>query len=574
MNASDLVLSPTTRLPVEAVTSTIAVLGKKGSGKTYTSKKLTELMLHSGFQVVILDIVGVWWGLKASADGKSAGFAIPILGGEHADVPLHANAGEATARTIVEAGFSCILDLKLFGKAEAHRFAGPFLETLYKLNRNAMHLVVDEADFYAPQGARMGGPEIVTLGAMDTLVRRGRARGIGISMITQRAQVLNKDVLTSTDILFALRVNHNLDIKAVREWVNTKADPAEAKQMIDELPSLPTGDFYCWAPELDIFRRDHADRCETFDSSATPKPGKARVQPKVLAEIDLQKLGAQIAATVEEQKANDPAALKARIRELEKELAQRPKEAADHSACEQRIQLVSNRYEAALAALKATHERARVLHLRMEEGAEKARQAVEDFGIEFAGLRKMLDPEDLQTSGSSHRPLVIRLQPQRKEITQEPTKAAPNGFTPNAPQQKILDAIATFEAAGVPARPQHIAGFCGTTKRSRGFEENVRQLRSAGMLQSEDGLLRMTAAYGTAGLMTRGMDALEAVLSGPQIQMLRLVRKHGSASTEELANLMNTTMRSRGFEENLRRLRSDELLIGSKDALRVAEWLQ
>lgn len=42
---------------------------------------------------------------------------------------------------------------------------------------------------------------------------------------------------------------------------------------------------------------------------------------------------------------------------------------------------------------------------------------------------------------------------------------------------------------------------------------------------------------------------------------------------ESLAGFMETTIRARGFEENLRRLRADSLLVGGKDNLRVAEWL-
>jgi hypothetical protein len=61
---------------------------------------------------------------------------------------------------------------------------------------------------------------------------------------------------------------------------------------------------------------------ETFDSSATPKPGEKAEKPKSLKEVDLEALGAQIKATVTRAKENDPAALKRRIRELEKEVEQ------------------------------------------------------------------------------------------------------------------------------------------------------------------------------------------------------------------------------------------------------------
>jgi hypothetical protein len=88
-------------------------------------------------------------GLKSSADGKHEGFPIAVFGGEHADVPLEETAGETLATALVEQRFSAILDLSLFRKGQINRFMAPFLETLYRLNREAMHLFVDEADSIA-----------------------------------------------------------------------------------------------------------------------------------------------------------------------------------------------------------------------------------------------------------------------------------------------------------------------------------------------------------------------------------------------------------------------------------------
>jgi hypothetical protein len=55
--------------------------------------------------------------------------------------------------------------------------------------------------------------------------------------------------------------------------------------------------------------------------------------------------------------------------------------------------------------------------------------------------------------------------------------------------------------------------------------------------------------------------------------MLEAVRSTPGVSAESLAEWMGTTPRARGFEENLRRLRSDDLLVGNKEKLHVADWL-
>src|SRR5207253_4107504 len=44
------------------------------------------------------------------------------------------------------------------------------------------------------------------LGSFEDIVRRGRARGLGVTLITQRAAVISKNVLTQTEVLVCLRV--------------------------------------------------------------------------------------------------------------------------------------------------------------------------------------------------------------------------------------------------------------------------------------------------------------------------------------------------------------------------------
>src|SRR5262245_41166599 len=328
-------ISSTLSLPIDFVTSTQAILAKKGSGKSYTASVQAEEMLAADQQIVAIDPTGAWWGLRSSADGKSSGFPIAVLGGEHGDVPLEATAGEVIADAIVCEHFSAVLDLRLFRKAEANRFMAVFLETLYRRNRDALHVFIDEADTVAPQ--KPFGDQARTLGATDDLVRRGRNRGIGVTLITQRPQVLNKNVLSQVDMLTSLRMNHPKDLAAIREWVEVHADLGQAKDMIASLPALPIGEAWVWAPASDVFERVKIRRRTTFDSGRTPKAGERAGSPRVLAPIDIAQLGKTIAETAERARANDPAELRAKIAELEKRLAERPAPAVETKIIERRI---------------------------------------------------------------------------------------------------------------------------------------------------------------------------------------------------------------------------------------------
>src|SRR5437870_736353 len=95
-------ISPELELPVEVVTETLAILAKRGAGKTYTASVLVEEMLEARLQVVVVDPIGAWYGLRSSADGKGPGYPIAIIGGDHGDVPLEAAGGHVVADLVVD----------------------------------------------------------------------------------------------------------------------------------------------------------------------------------------------------------------------------------------------------------------------------------------------------------------------------------------------------------------------------------------------------------------------------------------------------------------------------------------
>jgi hypothetical protein len=312
---SDLHLSPDMSLPADAVTQTFAILAKRGMGKTYTASVMAEEMLKAKSQVIIVDPVGVWWGLRSSPDGKSEGLQIVIAGGDHGDIPIEPTNGEILADFVVDNGISIVLDLSAFRKMQQVRFMTDFAESLYRRNRTAVHLILDEADAFAPQRPMPG--EQAMLGAIEDIVRRGRARGIGVTMITQRPAVLNKNILTQIEVLVCLRLTAPLDQKAVDEWVKTHAEENQRQEFMSSLPSLPVGTAWFWSPGwLNLFQKVKVRKRETLDSSSTPKIGQKKTAAK-LATVDLEKLTEQLQGSISQAQENDPVKLKARIKELE-----------------------------------------------------------------------------------------------------------------------------------------------------------------------------------------------------------------------------------------------------------------
>jgi DNA helicase HerA-like ATPase len=318
-----LVLSKDLKLPTDAVTQTLGILGKRGSGKTTTASVFAEELLRNELPLVIVDPTGAWWGLRSSADGKEDGYPITIIGGDHGDVPLEETAGKVLAELVAEQAPPLVLDLSLLSKSAARRFVGDFSQRLYEKNRTALHVIYDEADEFVPQRVARGMETV--FGAVDTVVRRGRIRGLGVTLISQRSAAINKDVLSQCEVLVAHRASHPRDLDPVLEWMDAAHVPDEQLRKVREtIAALANGEAWVMSPEwLELFIRTQVRQRTTFNSSATPKAGERRVVPKRLAPVDLERLGAAMKEAADRQKANDPAALRRRIAELEREVAKK-----------------------------------------------------------------------------------------------------------------------------------------------------------------------------------------------------------------------------------------------------------
>lgn len=313
-------ISPDLALPIDIAGEAIGILATRGAGKSYTSATLVEELHDAGVQVVVLDPTGVYWGLRSSADGKHAGLGLFVLGGAHGHVPLEPTAGRLVADVIVDTGQSLVLDLSDFdSKGAQTRFVADLAERLYHRkarSRTTLHLVVDEANEFAPQRPMRDEPRM--LGAMERIVGKGRSRGIGITLVSQRSAAINKNVLDLIDTLLAMRTVGPRDRKAIRDWIDVKQADDEVG-VVESLPSLPTGTAWVWSPVRGVLQRAAIRRIRTFDSYRTPKPGEQRIEPTATTELDVEALGAQMVATREKADATDPKKLQARIRELERQ---------------------------------------------------------------------------------------------------------------------------------------------------------------------------------------------------------------------------------------------------------------
>jgi hypothetical protein len=75
-------------------------------GLTLLESELNEIeqlfLTNGGLPFVVIDPTGAWYGLRSSADGRSEGIPVIIIGGSHGDLPLEPTAGKTVADLVVD----------------------------------------------------------------------------------------------------------------------------------------------------------------------------------------------------------------------------------------------------------------------------------------------------------------------------------------------------------------------------------------------------------------------------------------------------------------------------------------
>src|SRR3990172_1257683 len=235
----------TISIPLNAATKTFAILAKRGAGKSYTGAVLAEEFYKNGIPFVVFDPIDVWWGLRLNKNGKDAGLPIVVFGIDHSDIKLDRDMGRKIAQAVVKENVSCVISTFGLPKVAQRHLIAEFAEELLNINNTPRHVFIEEAHEFVPQ--RVFGGLGKTFNNVSNLVVMGRNRGLGVTLINQRAATINKDVLTQLDTLLAFRNVAPQDRSALREWVEHHAAEGDFEAFLKSLPSLPTGTGWIWS---------------------------------------------------------------------------------------------------------------------------------------------------------------------------------------------------------------------------------------------------------------------------------------------------------------------------------------
>lgn len=453
-------------LPIDVVTQKTAFMGRTGSGKTYAATKLAELLIRAGAQVVAIDPVGVWWGLRLDADGKTpSDLKLPIFGGLHGDIPLEPTGGKLMADLIVDRALSCVLDVSQFeSDADKARFVRDFADRFFyrkKAAPSAVHLFLEEAQEFVPQNPT--GEDAKMLHVLNRLIKLGRNFGIGVSLVSQRPQEVNKKALNQTELLLAFQMTGPQERKAIGAWVNEKGSDED---VADILPGLKVGQPHVWSPQwLGVSKTVKVNEKLTYNASSTPTFGAKAVESKPLGDIDLSQLQERMAATIEKAKATDPKHLQQEVARLRKELEKRVPASmpikVDH---DRDRQIVERAVRSATANLTKSHNRfgrmARADVDRVQKVIASLTPIFENL-LATIGANEWTETEVASQAVEAVRPVAAARPspvPPRPSTPRSAPSASYTGEGVSPGQQRILDALCELKAFGVSPATR---GQCG-----------------------------------------------------------------------------------------------------------------
>jgi uncharacterized protein len=563
-------------LPLEAVTNTHLILARRRVGKSYTAAVMAEEMVKAGLPWVALDPTGVWWGLTSSADGKSEGLPVIVIGGPHGHIPLEPSAGKVIANLVIDHPGWYVIDFSRFDhRADEIRFAADFGVQLYRRKQrkpSALQLFIDEADMFVPQKLPKNAKPMFD--AYDAIVRRGGVYGLGVTLISQRPALVNKDVTTQCETLIALQTTAPEDQDPIFDWVSRNGTSEQLKQIKRSLASLKVGQAWYFSPNSDVFQQIQIRTRDTFNSSATPKPGAKPIEPKVFAAIDIEQLGEEITATVERSKQEDPEYLRRQIAQLRRELAERQPGPAEVRTQIERVEVEVP----VITADQIQDLEARVQDVgRVTQEFREIRMEIEKI---FNGKIDALNTAALSLSGAidafrkAPKPAAVTARPASNAMAASPRQQAvlpASRSEPSesltGPEQRILDAMAWLESIGVSNFKRSIIAFlAGYSQSSTGFTIPLGLLRKKGLITYPDSETAdlTDAGRGAAHPQEETLTTQElhrkvfAKLTGPQIRILKpLIECYPDPmNREELAVRSGYSATSTGFTIPLGNLRS------------------
>ncbi len=200
------------------------IIGQSGSGKSFLMGILAEGIGNKRLPFCIIDTEGEYASLKSSIP------YVLVVGGDNSDVSLDVDLQELFRKSILNS-IPMVLDVSDVVKKQEYVYKA--LSTLYKIEeelRKPFLVLIEEADKFAPQIVHQN------INIIEELSVRGRKRGIGLLIATQRPSNISKNVLSQCSYGFIGKLTIENDLNAISQLFSNRS-------YLDEIVNLTTGEF-------------------------------------------------------------------------------------------------------------------------------------------------------------------------------------------------------------------------------------------------------------------------------------------------------------------------------------------
>lgn len=418
------------------INSGLAIIGKRGTGKSYAVGKICEQLAEVGQPFVIVDVEGQYYTLR-----KEYRVLVLSIGDEsYADLKnITPDMAESIAMAVLETGQSVVIDLSSGTMLEQYKFMREFFEAFYTQARKKQRpivLVVDEIHRITPERSMITLKEVKEYQSkvtywMAEIARTGRKHGIGYIVAGQREAETAKTSLTQCEIQINFKVK-GIDLDNLRKKVGSEIAERVKKLKVGEAVVLGFDEEFF--VKIDQRKTPHGGKTPQFKPVEVDvkefnkilevgKAAKAKAKAEVEAEAGVEtKEVREFKTKLEELKKlrDENIRLKTKLKTLEdekeeylseikrlktkvgklKEDYERLKEIVREN--ESKVSIVSSQYEKVIGELKAKIKeyeeeinKASELEKRMEEIREAAislHDTILDFA-EVVGLE--LIPRDI-----------------------------------------------------------------------------------------------------------------------------------------------------------------------------------
>lgn len=235
----------------ELVTGRTCIIAQSGAGKSWAIAVICERLCRKGIGFCIIDTEGEYHSLKEK-------YPLLWLGSdERADLDIETvNIREVMIKAVRNSS-AVIYDVSETDMRDRVNALAQVLYDIASELRLPYLLIIEEADKFIPQSRDSSK-------TIEEISRRGRKRGLGILVATQRPSLVNKNVLSqcSNQIIGKLTIEN--DLRAVDLFFASRKE-------VEELVGLRPGEFFVMGKLTPQKLRFTVGQRETKHRGLTPK---------------------------------------------------------------------------------------------------------------------------------------------------------------------------------------------------------------------------------------------------------------------------------------------------------------